>query len=62
MRDAGERCELGLERVHMRAERRYPVRVDCIPDVVELAAGEVGGREVDPRHRGEPTEACGDTW
>ena len=56
MPDAGLRGELLLERVDVRPERRDPVRVDRVLQELELAAGQMRGRQVDPRHCGETTE------
>ena len=53
--DPRERGELPLERVHVRPERRDPVRLDRVRDELRLAAGDVRRREVDARHPAEPT-------
>ena len=53
-RDLGE---LAFEGVDVRAERRDPVRVDRIPEQVELATGDMWGRQVDPRHSGTSVTA-----
>ena len=52
--DAGLGCELALERVVLRPERRDPVRRDRLGHELALTVAEVGRREVEARHGVEP--------
>jgi hypothetical protein len=49
--DSGLPRKLRLEGVHVRPERSDPVGVDRIPQELEFSAGQVWGREENPRHR-----------
>ena len=50
MLDPGQLGEVRLEGVDVRAQRGDPVRVDGVPEVVELPAGQVRRGQIDPWH------------